>query len=43
MNLNNLAPEEIIRYIENGVVTEDIPSSVFIKVVEKLQNQRCNY
>lgn len=39
MNLNNLTPEEIIRYIENGVITEDIPSAVFIKVVEKLQNQ----
>lgn len=39
MNLNSLTPEEIIRYIENGVITEDIPSAVFIKVVEYMQDQ----
>lgn len=39
MNLNTLTPEEIIRYAENGVITEDIPSAVFIKVVEHMQDQ----
>lgn len=39
MNLNTLTPEEIIRYIDNGVITEDIPSAVFIKVVKYMQDQ----
>lgn len=39
MNLNTLTPEDIIRYIDNGVITQDIPIAVFIKTVEHMQDR----